>query len=136
MQHDLLSNITATIGGAIAWLTGEAGKQWLAGGAGGLLRWALAGRTGAFWSWLWSGIAQTFGGALTAYYGWPIVLRIIETFTGDLGAPGLDPQSIATASFIAGMLGISAAKIIMAAFDKRGAQLLDQKLGGGSNGNS
>lgn len=114
----------------LTWATGDAGRQWVAGGAGGLLRWALSERVGSLGKWLLSGLLQSIGGAVTAYYGGGLVLWAIERVTGDLGPPGPDPQSLSMAGFVTGMIGLSAARILIAVFDKRAPALIDKTMGG------
>lgn len=130
MQQDQ-STVGAVLAALLAWAVGPSGQQWVAGGAGGLVRWALAGRGAmTIGRWLLSGIGQFAAGSMTAAYGWPLALWAIQSVTGDLGPPGDDPQSIALAAFAAGMLGLSAARIVIAVFDRRAPKLIDKAVGG------
>lgn len=98
-------------GAAVAWLSGEAGRIAVAGGAGGLTRWLASERRR-----IRDGVLSVVGGVLVGPYLWPLVLAVI----GHL--PGVEPDSAdakAMAGFIAGMMGISGAKIAIAFVDAR-----------------
>lgn len=71
------------------------------------------------------GLVQVLIGALCARYLSPVALALIEKAVGQL-RDGTDVQS--TAAFIAGLGGMSLAKIILAALDSRSVKL---KGGGG-----
>ena len=130
MQQDQ-STLGAMLVALFAWAVGPTGQQWVAGGAGGLVRWALAGRGAmTLGRWLLSGLVNFAAGMVTAAYGWPIALWAIQSVTGDLGPPGPDPQSTAMAAFAAGMLGLSMARMVIAAVDRRAPKILDKAMGG------
>ncbi|GGE24381.1 hypothetical protein SAMN05421774_10852 [Gemmobacter megaterium] len=100
--------------GAIAWLSGEAGRIVVASGAGGLVRWLASERKR-----IREGILSVFTGILVGSYLWPLVLAAIGLL------PGVSPESgdsQAMAGFIAGMMGISGAKIVIAVIEARGRQ--------------
>lgn len=129
--NDLAGQLVVLLTAVITWLGSQSAVSWIAGGAGGLVRWGMRGKKAArFWKWVAAGVMQMLGGALTARFCWPIALKLIESMTGDLGAPGLDPQSIAAASFVSGAVGISAMRILIAAIEARGQGSIENKIGG------
>lgn len=114
----LLNDVLVLGAGAMAWLTGEAGRIMVASGAGGLVRWLASERRR-----IRDGILSVIGGILVGSYLWPLVLTVI----GQL--PNVAPESgdaKAMAGFIAGMMGISGAKIVLA--------LVESRIGAGNGG--
>lgn len=93
-------------GAAMVWLGGEAGRTAIAGGAGALVRWWASERRS-----LRNGVIQAVTGAIVATYMWPLVFGILNYF---IPALEKDMETIAASSFVAGMLGMSVAKIALA----------------------
>ena len=91
---------------AAIWLGGEAGRIAVAGGFGAIVRWWASEQRN-----LKSGVVQTISGAVVASYMWPLVFGILQYF---IPALEKDPQTIAASAFVAGMMGISLAKIGLA----------------------
>lgn len=129
MQQDQ-SSLGAVLAALFAWVMSPAGQQWVAGGAGGLVRWALVGRATSRGRWALAGLAYVIAGGVMQHYGAQTTLWAIRLVTGDLGPPGDDPGEMATAAFWAGVLGVAFVRIVIAAFDRRAPQLIDQAMGG------
>lgn len=101
-----------TYGGMVAtWATGEAGKIFVAGGAGGMFRWLMASRRS-----LRDGAVAVVAGAIVARYMWPFTLALIEkSFPGI----GQSPDAIGMAAFASGLGGMSIAKLVIAVIEVR-----------------
>lgn len=95
----------------LVWLGGEAGRAYVAGATGGLVRWWLIGRGRRR---VVDGITAAIGGAVFAAYFAPVTLALLEKLLGQLGDGAQD-----AATFTTGMLGMSTAKIAIAAFESR-----------------
>lgn len=95
----------------VSWASGEVGKVIIAGAAGGFLRWFLAARRK-----LIDGVFQIAAGAVCAHYLQSIVLAVLNFPFGEITDRG-------TAGFIAGMGGVSLAKIIIAVVEARARSL-------------
>jgi len=105
----------------LAWLSGEAGRIFVAGGAGGLTRWLLSeGRT------VRNGVIQVTSGALAAHYLWPWTHGVMAMI---FGAMGDTPDAKVTSGYVSGLIGISAAKIIIAVVEARARRLGDPDNG-------
>ena len=102
----------------VSWATGEAGRVIIAGAAGGFLRWTMQERRR-----FRDGIIQIGVGALCAHYLSPLVASLLGVFFGPI-------QDKSTTGFIAGLLGISLAKIIIAVFDARSKKLTEDRPDG------
>lgn len=113
MQERLtfLEILIQIFGAAFIWATGETGRVMLAGGAGGLVRWALDKKRTAR-----NAVVQAVSGVLTAHYLWPLTLEIM---TFPFPAVERTDQWTVAAGFASGLAGMSLAKIIMAAIDAR-----------------
>jgi hypothetical protein len=122
-QPPFLTEILALAGTALAWLTGEAGRIVVASGAGGLTRWIASERKR-----IRDGILSVIGGVIVGSYLWPLVLVAIGSLPGVVADSG---DTKAMAGFIAGMMGISGAKIVIAIVEARGRQNIP---GGGDDG--
>lgn len=109
--NGIWDGVVVTVLGVTTWAAGEAGRIWISGAAGGLMRWVIL----SGWR-LRDGLVQVLIGALCARYLSPVALALIEKAVGQL-RDGTDVQS--TAAFIAGLGGMSMAKIILAALDSR-----------------
>lgn len=93
-------------GASLIWLGGEAGRAAVAGSAGALVRWWASDQRS-----LRNGVIQAATGALVATYMWPLVFGILHMVIPSLEK---DMETIAASSFVAGMLGMSVAKIALA----------------------
>ena len=102
--------VNAVVVGA-AWVTGEAGRIAVAGGAGALVRWLRTEKKR-----LRDGIIAVAGGSLTATYLWPLVLAIVGV---PLGGLEQNANNVAMAAFVAGALGMSGVKIAVAMVEAR-----------------
>ena len=99
----------------VAWLSGEAGRIFVAGGAGGMTRWLLSeSRT------VRNGVIQVSLGALAAHYLWPWMYGLMTMIFGSMGE---GPDAKVTAGYVSGLVGISAAKIIIAVVEARAKRL-------------
>lgn len=101
----------------VAWVSGEAGRIAVAGGAGGIARWLNTERKRVR-----DGVIAVIGGSLAATYLWPLVLAIIGF---PLGGLDQNVNNVAMAAFVAGALGMSGVKIAVAMVEAR-----DSKKGG------
>jgi hypothetical protein len=99
---------------AAIWISGEAGRIAVAGGAGAIVRWWASEQRS-----LRNGVVQTVSGALVATYMWPLVFGVLNYF---LPIIEKDPQTIAACAFVAGMMGISVAKIFLALMENFASQ--------------
>lgn len=104
---------------AAAWVVGEGGKVVVAGGMGGLARWMTASRRRVR-----DGVISVVVGMIVGTYLWPAVLWLPGVL------PGVDrieetPNTIATAAFVAGALGMSAMKIAIT--------MIEARFGGGGD---
>lgn len=124
--HQFLDAIIVFGGAAALWVSGEAGRTMIAGGAGAVVRWwASEKRT------LRNGVIQTISGAVVAMYMWPLVFAILHYFIPSLDK---DAETIAASAFIAGMMGISVAKIGLAIVENFGRQHQPTDKGGSDRG--
>lgn len=101
----------------LIWFGGEAGRAYVAGAAGGLMRWWMTDKRR-----LKDGIPSAITGAIFARYLSPLVLSGMGKMFGPLGEGAQDAATFAT-----GLMGMSMAKIILAGLEKRAAAI------GGSN---
>lgn len=104
----------------LAWVSGEAGRIFVAGGAGGLTRWLISETRSVR-----NGAIQVTSGAMAAHYLWPWMHSVVSVIFGPMGD---SPDAKVTAGYVAGLVGISAAKIIIAVVESRA-----RKMGGDSN---
>ncbi|MGP9790712.1 hypothetical protein [Roseinatronobacter sp. NSM] len=107
---------------AALWLSGEAGRVAVAGGAGAIIRWWASEKKN-----LRNGVVQTLSGGLVATYMWPLVFGMLNFF---IPALGKDPETIAASAFVAGMMGISIAKIALALVESYARQHQPPQDGG------
>lgn len=100
------------LGAAFAWLAGESGRVLIASGLGGLVRWIGDEKRR-----IRTGMLSWIGGAITGFYMWPLALKL----PGIVGAGEFErnPENVAMAGFIAGAIGVSAVKIIVAVVESR-----------------
>lgn len=108
--------------GSAAWLVGEGGRIAVAGGAGGLTRWLNSERRR-----LRDGMIAVAGGVTAGYYLWPLTLAVVGAPFGGLKET---PNNIVMAGYLAGMLGMSFFKILIAMVEAR----LARAVGGDENG--
>ena len=92
-----------------AWLSGEVGRVVVAGAAGGFYRWLMDERKR-----LRDGVVSVISGAVGAVYLGPIVMRLLEL--GGMSLAG-QPSGYMTAGFLAGMTGVSLAKVAIAVIE-------------------
>jgi hypothetical protein len=116
----LTDQIGAGIGAAIAWLTGESGRILVASGLGGLVRWIADEKRR-----IRTGILSIIGGAIVGYYCWPLLLHAPALWGGN--AMEKTPEAIAMAGFLAGTMGVSGVKILVAVVEARAAALKGSK---------
>lgn len=100
----------------IAWATGEAGRAVVAGAAGGLHRWFMSETRR-----LVDGLVAVVSGAMSAQFFGPLVLALLN-FAGLRMPSGTETDM--TAGFIAGLLGMSLAKLIVAVVEAQARRLL------------
>lgn len=105
----------------LAWVSGEAGRIFVAGGAGGMTRWLISEKRT-----LGNGAIQVTSGALAAHYLWPWTHNLMTLIFGGMGETA---DAKVTAGYVSGLVGISAAKIIIAVVEARA-----KKLGETDNG--
>ena len=98
-----------------AWLSGEMGRVVIAGAAGGLYRWLMDERKR-----IRDGVVAIFSGAVGSVYLGPIVMRLLEL--GGLSLVG-HPTGYMTAGFLAGMTGVSLAKVAIAIIEVQARRL-------------
>ena len=112
----------AEIGAAVmTYLAGETGRMLVAGAAGGLVRWVGQERRR-----LRDGVLAVITGALAAVYLSPVVLAVLAVLQLDLGDT---PQAYGAAGFIAGLGGMSIARLVLALMETWAARQTRQ--GGG-----
>ncbi|WP_276946652.1 hypothetical protein [Haematobacter massiliensis] len=102
----------------LIWFGGEAGRAVIAGASGGLARWFMTDRAR-----IRDGVISCCTGALMAPYLGPAVLKLFETVVGDMGD---GDEARGFSYFTAGLLGMSAAKIVVALVEAHA-----RRLGGG-----
>ena len=117
-MDDLLDSAKAMIAAVVIWLSGEGGRIIVAGGAGAMVRW-LQGEKRR----IRDGALAAAGGAVSAYYLWPIPLLLLSSFSGQLERT---PEHMVMAGFLTGALGMSFVKIVTAMLEARA-----KKIGGG-----
>lgn len=110
-----MTNLTELLGSygasVLAWASGEIGRIYIAGGLGGALRWINSHRRR-----LRDGPVAIIAGSVSARYFHPIVGNILEGIFGDFARP---EDAIATSAFVAGLLGMSLGKLLMAVVEGR-----------------
>lgn len=101
---------------ALDWLSTGTGQTMVAGATGGAVRWGLGGRRTA----LSFGVAVATGCAFAQYLA-PLALHLLASELGDVGA-----GAFATAAFLSGLCGMSAAKVLIAAVDAAANRMSDK----------
>lgn len=99
---------------AATWLAGETGSRMAAGAAGGLMRWADQAQRR-----LIDGVLAAVSGSFAAIYLGPVVKAILLVVGIDLGD---DTQGLLAAGFLAGLMGMSVAKVAIAVMETWSAQ--------------
>lgn len=112
---DAIDTLLLWLGGAILWVGGESGRTFVAGGAGGLMRWLFDERRR-----LRDGVIAVGSGAICAHYLGAVVLAIIEVPMPRLIERG---DANMTAGFLAGLVGMSLAKILTAVVEERARRM-------------
>lgn len=91
---------------AITWLSGEVGRNYIAGAVGGLVRWhAVEGRS------LIGGVLAAIGGVAAAAYVSPLYRALLEMIGIQLGEGASTERALA---FIAGLSGMTVVKLALA----------------------
>ncbi|MCT4557360.1 MAG: hypothetical protein N4A61_04795 [Pelagimonas sp.] len=102
--------------GALVWLTGEAGRLYLAGAVGGAYRALMSERR----RWR-DGIISVVAGVFSAPYLAPVVLAVLEK----AGLQVVDSPNVGvSAGFLAGLTGMSLAKLVVAMIEGQAAKLV------------
>lgn len=104
--------------GVVTWLTGEAGRAMIAGAAGGLYRWMMQEKRK-----LGEGVLAVLGGALASQYLGPVVLAVLRLAGLKLAD---SPELYLTSGFLAGLAGMSIAKLVVAMIEAQVAKLRGQ----------
>lgn len=99
---------------AATWLAGETGSRMVAGAAGGLMRWG-----GQAQRRLLDGVLAVLSGSVAALYLAPVVVAVMRVMQVDIGD---DAAGQRTAGFIAGLMGMSLAKVVIAMIETWAAQ--------------
>lgn len=102
-----------------AWLSGEAGRAAAAGALGGLHRWFMSERRR-----LRDGLIAVTSGAICAMYLGPVVVALLDSAGLSL-APGPDVDR--AAGYLAGLLGMSLAKILVGVVEAQVARLAGER---------
>ncbi|SEP27621.1 hypothetical protein SAMN04490248_1691 [Salinihabitans flavidus] len=105
--------------GIVTWLTGEAGRALIAGAAGGLYRWLMQERRR-----LRDGVVAVLSGAVAAQYLGPVVLALLR-MAGLKLTEG--PELYLTSGFLAGLAGMSLAKLMVALMEAQAARLRGER---------
>ncbi|MBY6119540.1 hypothetical protein KUV64_27335, partial [Mameliella alba] len=103
-------------GAVLTWLAGETGRAVIAGAAGGLYRWLMQERRR-----LRDGIVAVAAGALAAQFLGPVVLAGLRLV--GLKLQGTEAELAPTAGFLAGLAGMSIAKMLVALMETQAARL-------------
>lgn len=114
-----LDRLLIAVGVTLTWLGGEAGKAFIAGAAGGLYRWLMAERRR-----LRDGVVAVVSGAISASYLGPVVLAILR-LSGLKIADG--PDLYLTSGFLAGLAGMSIAKLVVALIEAQARKIRGQQ---------
>lgn len=104
------------------WVAGETGRAMVAGAAGGLLRWMGQERRR-----LRDGVLAVASGSIAALYLAPVVIGILAAVGLDLGQGEAADRA---AGFLAGLAGMSFAKVVIALIETWAAR----QTGGGDDG--
>jgi hypothetical protein len=90
-------------------MVGETGRAMVAGAAGGLLRWLGQERRR-----LRDGVLAVASGSIAALYLAPVVIAVLAAMGLDIGT---GPATERSAGFLAGLAGMSVAKVLIAAVE-------------------
>ncbi|MDG3040428.1 hypothetical protein [Roseicyclus marinus] len=120
-MYDWLGQVVAAV---TTWFAGETARAMIAGAAGGLLRWL--GQEGRR---LWDGALAVISGSLAALYMAPLVTSILAAVGLDLGTGEAADRA---AGFVAGLAGMSIAKVVIAGIEAWAAK----QTTGGNDGRS
>lgn len=108
-DQSLLQQALGLLGAAVAWITGETGRIYVAAGMGGLARWLAQEKRR-----LTDGVISVWGGLIVGSYLWPIVLYLPTLLPFGLQPIPETPNNVAMAACIMGGIGISFFKISLA----------------------
>ena len=117
-----INTLTLGVSVVVAWLTGESGKVFIASGAGGLARWMSVKSERRR---IRDGVVAVISGAIAGSYMWPAVLGMMSLISGRVLEPSAD--NVAMAAFVAGTMGMSAVKIIIALIEARAKALSETR---------
>lgn len=98
-----------TVGAVLTWITGEAGRVWIAGAAGGLLRWFHQEVRR-----IRDGVIAVISGVMAAQYLPPIVVPLLQLVNINVA---LDQSTAASIYFVSGLVGMSVTKLLLAVFE-------------------
>lgn len=116
--------IGQTVAAITTWVAGETGRAMVAGAAGGLMRWLGQERRR-----LRDGALAVASGSLAALYLAPVVIGVLAALGLNLGA---DEAADRAAGFLAGLAGMSIAKVAIALIETWAAR----QTTGGRDGQS
>ena len=117
---DLMDQIRAATAAGATWLAGEAGRAAIAGAAGGLYRWLMQERRR-----IRDGLVAVVSGAISAQYLGPVVLAVLRLAGLRLGGEGGDLSL--TAGFLAGLAGMSIAKLVVATVEAQAQKMRGER---------
>lgn len=99
----------------LAWLSGESGRIYIAGGSGGLVRWLSSDKRR-----IRDGVVSMVVGVIVGQYAWPIGFYIPKViFDRDIPET---TNMITMFALITGGFGMSAAKIVLASLHYKFSQ--------------
>lgn len=112
---DIWGWVTQNAYAVCVWLFGEAGRVYLAGAVGGAYRAMMAEKR----RWR-DGVLSVAAGVTSATYLAPVVMALLDHAGLDIGSrPGMETS----AGFLAGLTGMSLAKLAIAIIEGRAAKL-------------
>jgi hypothetical protein len=112
LEHlTLWEKVWLALSAVVVWLGGEVGRAAIAGAAGGLLRYLMQERLR-----FRDGIVSVTGGVIASIYLGPVVGAILTVAVGPIA-------DAAASGFIAGLAGMSLAKVIVAIVETQAKKL-------------
>lgn len=119
-DQPLLDQFRILASAVLTWLGGEAGRAVIAGAAGGLYRWLMQEKRR-----LRDGAVAVAAGALSAQYLGPVVMAGLRL--AGLNLKGTEAELAPTAGFLAGLAGMSIAKMVVALMEAQAARMRGDK---------